>query len=78
MTVQEAKKVIMDTIVDITGIEEELEESSNLVTDLGISSMQLLAMLGELEDTFDVDLSVSKINKVKTVGELCDYMIDQF
>lgn len=77
MTKQEAKELIIKTIVEISGAEEKITEDSLLVKDLGLSSMQLLAMLGELEDIFDVELRVSKINKVKTVGELCDFIIKQ-
>lgn len=77
MTVAEAKKVIIETIVEITGTEAEITPDSLIVRDLGISSMQLLAMLSELEDAFDVDLNVRKIRKVKTIDDLCNYIIKQ-
>lgn len=77
MTVQEAKKVIIDTIVEITGTEEEIAEDSLIVRDLGISSMQLLTMLSQLEDTFDVDLNMRKVRKLKTIDDLCNFIIKQ-
>lgn len=77
MTVNEAKKTIMDTIADLIDSDDALTEDMSLVRDLGVSSMKLLTMIGELEDIFDVDLNMKKIGNISTVGELCDYIIKQ-
>ena len=34
-------------------------------------------MIGELEDIYGVELNMKRIGNVKTVGQLCDVIIDQ-
>lgn len=77
MTVNEAKKVIIDTIIELVGVDDEITEEMSLVRDLGVSSMKLLTMIGELEDIFDIDLDIKKMGNISTIGELCDYIIAQ-
>lgn len=77
MTREEAKKTIMNTIVELTGTHEAITEESNIIRDLGVSSIQIMSMLGEMEEIFDVDLSVRKLRKIRTVGDLCEYIIKQ-
>lgn len=77
MTVQEAKTEIIRSIVEITETEVEVTETTEIIRGLGLASIEVLMLLGELEDTYDVDLSPKVVEHVKTVGQLCDAIIDQ-
>ncbi|HIS52938.1 MAG TPA: acyl carrier protein [Candidatus Onthomonas avicola] len=77
MTVQEAKKAIINSIVKITEPDVDVTEETEVVHGLGLPSVEVLMLLGELEDIYDVELSPKVVEHVKTVGELCDVIISQ-
>lgn len=77
MTIEQAKKKIIETIIEITDTEEEVTEETLIVHELGLSSMEVLAMIGELEDIFGVDLNMKQCGNVRTIGQLCDVIIAQ-
>ena len=37
--------------------------------DLGFSSLDFMSFLGELEDTFDIELEENEVMKIVTLGE---------
>jgi long-chain acyl-CoA synthetase len=47
-----------------------LREDSNLDSDLGLSSLDRVELLGALEDRYQVDLSEARYSAVRTVGDL--------
>ena len=42
--------------------------------DLGFSSLDFMSFLGELEDTFDVELEEERVLKVFTIGEALELL----
>ena len=48
---------------------EEMENNMRFREDLGFSSLDFMAFLGELEDTFDIELEEEDALQVLTVGE---------
>ncbi len=48
----------------------ELSQQSNLESDLNLSSLDRVELLGALEDRYQVDLSETRFAAVKTVGDL--------
>ena len=77
MTIEQAKKQIIKSIIDVTETDQQVTEESLIVHELGLSSMEVLVMIGELEDIYGVELNMKRIGNVKTVGQLCDVIIDQ-
>lgn len=47
----------------------EMSHDMRFREDLGFSSLDFMSFLGELEDTFDVELSEEDALKVLTIGE---------
>ncbi|MHB8817215.1 MAG: 1-acyl-sn-glycerol-3-phosphate acyltransferase, partial [Steroidobacteraceae bacterium] len=47
-----------------------LREDSNLDSDLGLSSLDRVELLGALEDRYQVDLSETRFSALRTVGDL--------
>ena len=54
MTVEEAKKEIFRVIVESTETELEVTEDTSLVKDMGLSSVEVFVLLGDLEDAFGI------------------------
>lgn len=77
MTVQEAKEDIIQSIIKITETDQKVTEQTEVVHGLGLASVEVLMLLGELEDIYEVELTPKEIEHIKTVGELCDAIISQ-
>ncbi len=48
---------------------QDMREDMRLVEDLGLSSFDLMSLLGDMEDNFDVELNSDTIGNVTTIGE---------
>ena len=48
---------------------EEMTDGMKFREDLGFSSLDFMSFLGELEDTFDVELEEESVLRVFTIGE---------
>ena len=47
----------------------EMNNEMRFREDLGFSSLDFMSFLGELEDTFDLELDESEVLKITTLGE---------
>jgi long-chain acyl-CoA synthetase len=62
---------LQELISRVTGrATPNLRENANLDSDLGLSSLDRVELLGALEDRYQVDLSEARFSAVKTVGDL--------
>ena len=48
---------------------EEMKNEMRFREDLGFSSLDFMSFLGELEDTFDIELDEGEVLKITTLGE---------
>lgn len=53
---------------------EKITPESRFMEDLGFTSFDFMSMLGEVEDTFDVEVDEAEAVKIITVGEAVDYI----
>ena len=53
---------------------EDIRPESRFMEDLGFSSFDFMSMLGEVEDTFDVEIEEEKAAGIRTVQEAVDYL----
>ncbi len=54
---------------------EDLSESSELVNDIGLSSLSIIMLIGEIESEFGVELS--DYLDVITLGDVCSLLADK-
>ena len=45
---------------------------SDLIADLGFDSLQVLEVIAELEDTFDISIPLNDVPATRTVGQVVD------
>ncbi|MDD7738622.1 MAG: acyl carrier protein [Fusicatenibacter sp.] len=76
MTEQEVRNKVLEVIVSSTETELPVTEQTELFGDLGLASVEVFVMLGELEDVFDVEIPASRLGCVRTAKDLCDLVID--
>lgn len=55
---------------------EDIKPESRFMEDLGFSSFDFMSMLGEVEDTFDVEIEEEKAANIRTVQEAVDYLTE--
>lgn len=75
MKIQDVKKKIIEVIKESTETEMTLTPDTELFADMGLSSVEVVVMLGDLEDVFGIDISAADIRNVRTIGELSDLII---
>ncbi len=64
-------------LTNLTAIKPEagqLSETTDLVSDLGLDSVQVLEMCTDLEDDLDVSIPVNRLGEVRTAGQLADLL----
>ena len=65
------KQIIVDELGKDPG---SITKDADLRNDLGITSLEMIGMVMEFEDTFDVEISEDGLEKIKTVGDIVDYI----
>lgn len=53
---------------------EKIKEKSDFVNDLGCDSLDTVELVMKVEETFGISITDMDAEKIKTVGELVDYI----
>jgi acyl carrier protein len=66
---------MFDIVVSILGeyqniAKEQIHADSQLVTDLGLSSFDVVSLGGRFEDEFDIEVPDRQIKKLRTVNDI--------
>lgn len=72
MTQEMQFKTIVAQYCDVTP--EEMNNDMRFREDLGFSSLDFMSFLGELEDTFDIELEEEDALQVHTIAEALELM----
>ena len=54
--------------------EEEITEDSSLMEDLNLTSLDVVSMVGEFEDVFDIEIADEDIPELTTVKDVLKYI----
>lgn len=66
---------LVEVICNYVEVEpESVHPDSRFMEDLGFTSFDFMSMLGELEDTFDVEIDQQEVSDIRTVQEAVDYL----
>ena len=61
---------LRDMICEYVEVDKNaITENSRFVEDLGFTSYDFMSMVGELEDTFDIEVEEREVADITTVGE---------
>jgi acyl carrier protein len=61
---------VIDVLKNVSRRPIEPTLSSDLVADLGFDSLQVLELVAELEDTFDISIPLNDVPATRTVGQV--------
>jgi acyl carrier protein len=66
---------ITKIVVDRLGVEEsEVKPEASFKEDLGADSLDVVELVMELEDEFDLEISDEDAEKIATVGDVVNYI----
>ena len=69
---------VKNIIVDRLGVEEgEVKLESSFKEDLGADSLDVVELVMELEDEFDMEISDEDAEKINTVADVVNYISSQ-
>ncbi len=71
---KEMLEQITEIISNYVDLEEPITEETSLRGDLGMSSLDLINLAVEVEDTFDIMIPDKEINGMNTVKDLITYL----
>ncbi len=56
---------------------ESITEDLSLTNDLMLTSLDVVSMVGEFEDAFDIEIADEEVMQMKTVGDILRYLEEQ-
>lgn len=71
MPKEEILKKVIEIFVPMSET-EHIHEDSDLIEDLGISSMDVLSLTVSLEEEFKITISEKAIRRMSTIGDVVD------
>lgn len=72
-------QIVLEILARETGVElAEINETTELIGDLGIDSPRALQVLVELEDTLDIEVEDEEVANLRTVGDILSVVAVRF
>lgn len=76
MTIHEVKQAVFATIQSSTETELPITENTHLIREIGLSSIEAMLLLSDLEDRFGINIPANRLRDIQTVNDLCQVVID--
>lgn len=67
----ELKEIVLEYLDEV---DMEVSEESLLNEDLGLTSLDMISIVGDIEDTFDIEFEDEAIDDIRTAGDVLDYI----
>jgi acyl carrier protein len=68
------QKVIEIVCEHLAVNKEQVTRATNFIDDIGADSLDIVELIMELEEEFDIQIPDDQAEKIKTVGEAIDYI----
>jgi acyl carrier protein len=72
MTLEE--KVISIIVEQLDVTREECIPEASFIDDLGADSLDLVELIMEMEETFDVQIADNELEKIRSIQDVLDYL----
>ncbi|MBU6296015.1 MAG: acyl carrier protein [Planctomycetes bacterium] len=75
MDAEEIARKVIDVVSSNLGVDKaELKAATKFQEDLGADSLDLVELIMELEEEFDIQIPQEEAEKIKTVGEATEFI----
>lgn len=68
---EQLKQIVRDYLGDD---KIEINEDSILTDDLGLSSLDLISIVGSVEDAFNIEVQDKDVAEIRTIKDVVDYI----
>ena len=76
MTLTQLKQEILRIVQDTSDTPDTVTADTHLIRDLGLSSVETMMMVADLEDRFGIKIPTAALRHVQTVKDLTQTVID--
>ena len=77
MSNEEILEKLKGIIVERLGVEESLvKEDANFIDDLSADSLDIVELVMQIEEEFEIEIADSEAEKILTVGDVVNYIKD--
>lgn len=76
MTIDQLKKEIISVILESTETELVLTEDTHIVNEMGLSSIETMMLISDLDQHFGINIPTSRLRNVRTIRDLSQVVID--
>lgn len=76
MTIAELNKEILAVVSRSTETELEITESTHLLRQMGLTSVEIMMLISDLEDHFDITIPANSLRGVQTIADLQSLVLD--
>ncbi len=76
MTIDQLKKEIFSVIRESTETEVELTNDTHIVNEMGLSSIETMMLISDLDQHFGINIPTSRLRDVRTIRDLVQVVID--
>ncbi|HCI72991.1 MAG TPA: acyl carrier protein [Lachnospiraceae bacterium] len=78
----EERKEVLANVIKFASMafgkpEDQINENTKVSEELGVKSVQRVALSSSIENEYDVMIPVARIGKFETIGDLVDYVMDE-
>jgi acyl carrier protein len=74
----EIKEKVIQIVCDNLGVnKEQVTDSTSFTEDIGADSLDIVELVMELEEEFEITIPDEEAEKIKTVGEAIDYIVEE-
>lgn len=77
MTIAQVNQAVIAVIKESTETELDITVQTHLIKEMGLSSVEAMLLLSDLEDRFDIRIPATKLRNIQTVNDLCQVVIYQ-
>lgn len=68
-------KEIIKMIATIAEVpEKSLNKNTNLLSDLDLDSLDLVELISEIEEKYEIEIPDSEIKKIQTIDDIVNYL----
>lgn len=71
MVLEKVKQLLAD---QLDASVEDMTADTKIAEDLGADSLDVVELLMSIEDEFEIEIPDDKIEQIKTIGDLVDYI----
>ena len=71
MVFDKVKKIIVDQL-DVE--EDKVTEAASITDDLGADSLDVVDLVMSFEEEFDIEIPDDQVEKIKTVGDIVEFV----